>query len=136
MAAAQPGCRETMLLQHTTSLNIVPQSIAGVLLCDILQGQPRPVVSECHRRQIFAAIQRWHTGMRATSRLVSRRFAWKGTAVDVATWTKDWQHCHRGRVTAQPAVVVEQIPVPARRFSHVHVDLVSPLLGIPTSSQL
>ena len=32
LAAAQPQCRETMLLQRTTSLNIVPQRIAGVLL--------------------------------------------------------------------------------------------------------
>ncbi len=42
MAAAQLRCRETMLLQRTTSLNIVPQRINGVLpLCDISQGRPR-----------------------------------------------------------------------------------------------
>ncbi len=34
-------------------------------------------------------------------------------------------------MTAQPEAAIEQIPVPARRFSHVHVDLVSPL---PTSA--
>jgi hypothetical protein len=56
MAAAQPRCCETMLLQRTTSLNIVPQRIAGVLLlCDISQGWPRPAVPACHRRQVFAA---------------------------------------------------------------------------------
>jgi hypothetical protein len=50
MAAAQPRCGETMLLQRTTSLNNVPQRIAGVLLlCDISQGQPRPVVPACNR---------------------------------------------------------------------------------------
>ena len=31
-------------------------------------------------------------------------------------------------MTAQPAAAVELIPVPARRFSHIHVDLVGPLL--------
>jgi hypothetical protein len=91
MVAAQPGCRETMLLQRTTSLNIVSQSIAGVLLpSDILQGQPRLVVSECQRRQIFAAIHKMaHPGVRATRCLVSRLFTWKGKSVDVAAWTKE-----------------------------------------------
>jgi hypothetical protein len=28
-------------------------------------------------------------------RLVSRRFAWKGMAADVAAWMKDCQHCQR-----------------------------------------
>ncbi len=57
MAAAQPQCRKTMLLQRTTSLNIVPQRISGVLLlCDISLGRPRPVVPACQRRQVFAAI--------------------------------------------------------------------------------
>ncbi len=60
--------------------------------------------------------------MRATRRLITRRFAWKGMAADVAAWTKDCQQCQRGEVTAQPAAAVEPIPVPARRFSHIHVD--------------
>jgi hypothetical protein len=80
----------TMLLQRTTSLNIVPQRIAGVLLlCDVSQGQPRPAVPACHRRQVFAAVHEVaHPGVRATRRLISRRFAWKGMAADVAPWTK------------------------------------------------
>jgi hypothetical protein len=133
MAAAQPRCCETMLLQRTTSLNIVPQRIAGVLLlCDISQGRPRPAVPACHTRQVFAAIHEVaHPGVRATRRLISRRYAWKGMAADVAAWTKDCQQCQRGKVTAQPAAAVEPIPVPARRFSHIHVDLVGPL---PTSA--
>jgi hypothetical protein len=48
-------------------------------------------------------------------------------AADVAAWTRDCQQCQRGKVTAQPAAAVEPIPAPARRFSHIHVDLVGPL---------
>jgi transposase InsO family protein len=33
-----------------------------------------------------------------------------------------------GQVTSQPAAPVQPIQVPARRFSHIHVDLVGPLL--------
>jgi hypothetical protein len=91
MAAAQPRCRETMLLQRTTFLNIVLQRIAGVLLlCDISQGRPRPAVPACYRRQVFTAIHEVaHSGVRAPCRLISRPFAWKGMAADVAAWTKD-----------------------------------------------
>ncbi len=53
-------------------------------------------------------------------------------AADVVAWTKDCQQCQRGKVTAQPAAAVEPIPVPARGFSHIHVDLVGPL---PTSAE-
>ncbi|MFN9901112.1 MAG: integrase zinc binding domain-containing protein, partial [bacterium] len=86
----------------------------------------------CHRRQVFAAVHEVaHPGVRATRRLIARRFAWKGMATDVAAWTRDCQQYQRGKVTAQPAAAVEPIPVPARRFSHIHVDLVGPL---PTSA--
>jgi hypothetical protein len=121
MAVAQPRCRETMLLQRTTSLNIV----GVLLLCDISKGRPRTAV-------VFAAIHEVaHPGVRATRRLISHCFAWKGMAADVAAWTKDCQQCQSGKVTAQPAAAVEPIPVPARQFSHIHVDLVGPL---PTSA--
>ncbi len=99
-----------------------------LLLCDISQGRPRLVVPICHRLQIFAAMHEVaHTGIRATCCLVSRQFAWKGMTTDVAAWMKDCQHCQRGTVKAQLAAAVEPIPVPARRFNHIHVDLVCPL---------
>jgi hypothetical protein len=52
MAAAQPRCRETMLLRRTM------QRIAGVL---ISQGRPMLAVPSCHRRQVFAAIHEVRT---------------------------------------------------------------------------
>jgi hypothetical protein len=80
LAAAQPRCRETMLLQRTTSLNIVPQRIAGILLlCDISQGRPRPAVPACHRRQVFAAVHEVaHPGVRATRRHIRGSGHWWG----------------------------------------------------------
>jgi hypothetical protein len=44
---------------------------------------------------------------------------------------RECQQCQRGKVHKQPAAPVQAIPVPARKFSHVHVDLVGPL---PASS--
>jgi hypothetical protein len=51
---------------------------------------------------------------------------------DINNWCRECQQCSRGKVTKQPAAAVPQIPVPNRRFSHVHVDLVGPL---PTSAE-
>ncbi len=73
-----------------------------------------------------------HPGIRATRRMVSARFVWKGIGRDVAAMCHDCQHCQRGKVHKQPAAPLHAIAVPACRFSHVHVDLVGPL---PTSAE-
>ena len=68
-----------------------------------------------------------HPGTRATRRLVSARVIWRGMASDLAAWCRSCQACQRAKVTKQPAAPVQPIPIPQRRFSHVHVDLVGPL---------
>jgi transposase InsO family protein len=83
---------------------------------------------------VFAAIHGLaHTGIRAARRLVLSRFVWHGCASDVSGWCRDCETCQRGKVTRQPAAAATQsIPVPERRFTHLHVDLVGPL---PTSAE-
>jgi hypothetical protein len=46
---------------------------------------------------------------------------------DIAAWCRDCVSCQRAKVTKQPRAPVQPIPIPPRRFSHVHVDLVGPL---------
>ena len=53
-------------------------------------------------------------------------------AADTTRWCRDCQFCQRAKVSRQPKAAVQPIPVPARRFSHLHVDLVGPL---PCSSE-
>jgi hypothetical protein len=91
IGAAQPGCTEMVQLQPTSSLHIVPQRIAGVvLLCDTSQGPPRPVAPASHQRQIFAAMHGMaHPGLRATRLLVASRFAWKGMRAEIVAWIRD-----------------------------------------------
>jgi hypothetical protein len=75
-----------------------------------------------------------HPGIRATRRMLSARFVWKGVGKDVAAMCRACQQCQRGKVHKQPAAPVQAIPVPARKFSHVHVDLVGPRRGTCTCS--
>jgi len=58
---------------------------------------------------------------------VAQRFVWKGCNKDVADWCRDCQHCQRGKITKQATAAVQPIPIPGRRFAHIHVDLVGPL---------
>ena len=101
------------------------------VLCDLSTGVPRPLVPEQLRHRVFSALHNLaHPGARATRRLVSRRFVWKGLARDVTAWSRSRLDCQRGKISRHVKASVEKIPVPGRRFSHIHVDLVGPL---PTS---
>jgi transposase InsO family protein len=134
MAAEQPHCGDTQATKRSTSLQVVSQQVASVSMwCDISTGKARPLVPACHRQQVFAALHGVaHPGIRASRRLISHRFLWKGMRTDIANWCRDCQACQRSKTTRQPAAAVQPIPVPSRRFSHTHVDLVGPL---PTSAE-
>ncbi len=87
----------------------------------------------CHRRQVFAALHGVvHPSIGVYRRLISHQFLGKGMRTDIANWCRDCQACQRSKTTRKPAVAVHPIPVPSRRFSYVHVDLVGPL---PTSAE-
>jgi hypothetical protein len=73
-----------------------------------------------------------HPGMCATKHIMTAYFVWKGVGKDVTAMCSDCQQCQSGKVHKQPAAPLHAIPVPACRFSHVHVALVGLL---PTSSE-
>jgi transposase InsO family protein len=102
------------------------------LLCYVARGISRPLVPLVDRAAMLHAIHNVvHLGRCATTRMISASFVWKGVGRDVAAMCRDCQQCQRGKVHKQPAAPLQAIPVPARKFSHVHVDLVGPL---PASS--
>jgi transposase InsO family protein len=134
MAAAQQQCEESLQLAASSSLQVQRRRVRGMeLLCDVSTAVVRPIVPAACRREVFTAMHYLaHPGIRATRRMVTRRFIWKGCGADIARWCRDCQDCQRGKITRQPAAAVQPIPVPHRRFSHLHADLVGPL---PTSPE-
>jgi len=133
MAAAQGSCPEVQKAAASPALQTRRLRIHGAdILCDVSTGIARPLVPAAFTSAVFAAIHGLaHPGIRATRRLLSSRFVWRGCAADAARWCRDCQTCQRGKVTRQPAAATQSIPVPERRFTHLHVDLVGPL---PTSA--
>jgi transposase InsO family protein len=98
------------------------------VLCDVSRGTARPVILTQDRNTVFLAVHSLaHPGTRATRRILSSQVVWRGMASDIAAWCRDCQDCCKAKVTAQPSAPIQPIPVPARRFSHIHVDIVGPL---------
>jgi Integrase zinc binding domain len=129
IAAAQLACQDCLRARSSAALRVVEVQLEGVpVLVDVSSGVMRPLVPAVHRHAVFSAVHGLaHPGVRATRRLIASRYLWPGLAKDVAEWCRECQDCQRAKVTKQPAAAVQPIPVPATRFTHVHVDLVGPL---------
>jgi transposase InsO family protein len=132
IAARQQVCPATRKAR-ASSLQLEERPIHGVaLLCDVSRGAVRPLIPVEDRRAVFWAVHNLaHPGIRATRRLMTSRFVWRGMSSDINAWCRECTACHRAKVTRQPPAAVQPIPVPAVRFTHIHVDLVGPL---PTSA--
>ncbi|XP_051806513.1 uncharacterized protein LOC127534686 [Acanthochromis polyacanthus] len=63
----------------------------------------------------------------ASVKLVGSRFVWPGFRKDVKGWAASCAACQRAKVHRHTKAPLEPFPIPARRFDHVHVDLVGPL---------
>jgi RNase H-like domain found in reverse transcriptase/Integrase zinc binding domain/Integrase core domain len=135
LAAAQSTCAEVADLLRSPSLHVRRCTWAGVdLWCDLSTVDPRPVVPVEYRRKVFHAVHSLaHAGIRATRRLVSSRFVWRGMANDVHQWCRECLQCARGKGGGTIPGQVQPIQVPQERFLHVHVDLVGPLPVSPES---
>jgi Integrase zinc binding domain/Integrase core domain/RNase H-like domain found in reverse transcriptase len=133
LAREQQRCPDTLRLAAESTLHVQSVEVNGVLmLCDVSSGVLRPLVPEQLRKAVFTALHSLaHPGARATRRLVSSRFVWRGCAADVGQWCRDCVGCSRAKVLTQVKTAVEQIPLPGVKFEHVYVDLVGLL---PTSA--
>ena len=94
------------------------------LLCDISTGVPRPDVPSDFRWHVFLSIHNLaHVGIRATRRLLMKRWVWKGMQGDVS---KESVPCQGDR-PKHTIPELREIQVPSRRFTEVNLDIVGPL---------
>jgi transposase InsO family protein len=129
IAARQFSCQSTLQASSSPSLQVRACEVEGVsLLCDVSTGRLRRLVPEADRLRVFQSIHGVaHPVVRATRRMITARFVWPGMRANVAAWCRDCVACQRAKVTKQHKAPVEPIPIPQRRFSHVHIDIVGPL---------
>ena len=129
LAKEQGSCPTIQQLLDSPSLQIQISAVGQQqLLCDVSSGRWRPLIPLSWRRKVFQAVHTLaHPGIRASRRLISGKFVWKELAADVGRWCKECLAFQRAKITTQPSAPVQPIPVPSRRFTHIHVDLVGPL---------
>ena len=134
MAGAQSDCQETMELAKNPRMDTHLTELQGVsILCDWSTGRPRPLVPQGHRFLVFRKFHNLaHCSIRATRALVSARYVWHSMQFDLLQFCKECQTCAKSKVQTHARAPVTPIPVPLRRFDHVHVDIVGPL---PPSSE-
>ena len=85
----------------------VPFGQQGItLLCDTSTGQARPVVPVSWRRKVFDLIHGLsHPSIRATRKLISSKFIWKGMNSQVGSWAKTCVQCQSSRSTRTSRVL-------------------------------
>ena len=91
-------------------------------------GNPRPYIPPSFRKSVFSALHNLsHPGIRATQKLCTERFVWKGINRDVRLWAKTCLQCQRCKVHRHTRSPLRTFSTPDSRFDHVHIDIVGPL---------
>ena len=124
---AQKSCPDCISLTASQSFDVRPAGGEGVL-ASFATGEPRILLPAAFRRQAFEEVHNLaHPGVKVSKKLVAKRFLWPGLQRDVSNWASNCLACQSAKVTRHQHSPLQKIPVPVRRFDHLHLDLVGPL---------
>ena len=99
---------------------------SAFLHVDISNGPARPFVPLSYRRRIFNVVHGLgHPGVESTRKSIADKFVWPNLRQDVCRWARDCLPCQRAKIHKHTVPPISDFAVPARRFQHVHMDLVS-----------
>ena len=95
--------------------------------CDVSHEIIRPYIPQEFRRVAFDSIHNLsHPGIRATRKLVGKKFFWPNMNSDINLWSKTCLQCQRSKINRYTISDVGQFPK-ADRFQHIHIDIIGPL---------
>ena len=96
------------------------------IIVDVGNGPARPFVPQAWRKRIFETIHNLgHPGVQRTVQAVAAKFVWPNMKANVASWARQCLNCQRAKVQRNVVPPIGRFEVPNRRFSHIHVDIVS-----------
>ena len=96
------------------------------LFVDVSNGPPRPFVPAAMRRKVFDVIHGLgHPGVARTRQAVTAKFVWPSVNADVSNWARHCVECQRAKIHRHTVAPIGDFQVPAKRFSHIHADLVT-----------
>ena len=103
-------------------------SRGNTIVCNTSTGQPRPIVLEEWRRQVFYAIHGLsYPSIRTSRRLIASKFVWHGLNKELGIWAKVCIPRQRAKVQQHISAPLRSFQVPSGRFDHIHINLVGPL---------
>lgn len=132
-AATQSNDNELKeMLQNNSSLQLVKKffPIANLeLYCDMSTGQARPFVPKTYRNLIFNQIHGLsHPGILASTKLIASRYVWPDMKRSIKTLVRCCLPCQRSKINKHTKTALGTFSLPDARFSHIHLDLIGPLL--------
>jgi hypothetical protein len=68
-----------------------------------------------------------HPGTKATTKLITQRYAWPGMKKNCRSWAQVCTSCQRSKVHRHTVTPVGDFELPPARFLHIHIDLIGPL---------
>ena len=96
------------------------------IIVDVSNGPARPFVPLSWRRRVFDTIHGLgHPGVHRTQTAVAAKFVWPSLKQDVSKWARECLECQRAKVTRNTVQPIGDFYIPAKRFDHWNVDLVS-----------
>jgi hypothetical protein len=129
LSFAQLSCPDVQDMLVSPSLSVVSRKMgAADVLGDDSTGTFRPLLPAHFRAAAVWSLHNiHHPGVKASRRLVCFSFRWPKMGSFVSALVCNCLKCQKAKVHRHVSLQAAHIPVPVRRFSHIHVDLVGPL---------
>ncbi len=129
LSFAQLSCPDVQAMLTSSSLSVVSKKVGAVeVLGDVSTGVFRPLLPALFRSAAVLSLHNiHHPGVRASRRIVCASFCWPKMGPFVSALVRNCLPCQKAKIHRHVSLQAAHIPVPVRRFSHLHVDLVGPL---------
>jgi cleavage and polyadenylation specificity factor subunit 1 len=128
LANAQKEDSQLKTLENSPSLGPVEVAPGIRIICDTSHALNRPYVPESLRWKLFDAYHGIsHPAYKPTKKLIAPKYFWPKMAEDIWYWCRTCPKCQSSKITQHTKTASQVIPMPSKRFSHIHIDLVGPL---------
>jgi hypothetical protein len=134
LVAAVPLCHPAPKAVLSLSVDASDSHVGGVLQQQVGNGwkplaffSKKLAPAEVKYSTLLSLHNIHHPGIKATRRMVCASFCWPKMGLFVSALARNCLHCQKGKIHRHVSLQAAHIPVPVRRFSHIHVDLVGPL---------
>lgn len=123
-------------LQRLTTSNETSMRLSRIYIpakrvhiwCDCSTNVCRPYVPPPMRKTVFNYLHELsHPGIRASVKLISRRFVWSKMRRDIVMWTRACVKCQQHKITRHVHASLGQFPHDCVRLHHLHIDLIGPM---------